>query len=67
MSIFGFQLKIQNQTIMNKSTQVHRENLNWYYEQTTDVRLELLKNYLELSRGLVNQIMEDNVRSMTGE
>ena len=67
MSIFGLRLKIQNQTIMNKSTQVHRENLDWYYEQSTDIRLELLKNYLELSRILVNQIMEDNVRSMTGE
>ena len=52
---------------MNKSTQVNRENLNWYYEQPTDIRLELLKNYLELSRLMVNQMLEDNVRSLTGE
>ena len=67
MSIFGLPLKIQNQTTMNKSTQVHRENLSWFYDQPVDLKFEILLNYLELSRLMVNQLFEDIVREKTGE
>ncbi len=67
MSIFGLRTKIQNQTTMSKVTQVHRENLTWFYDQPIDLKFEILLNYLELSRLMVNQLFEDIVHEKTGD
>lgn len=52
---------------MSKTTQSHREKLTWFFEQPVDVKFEILKNHLEMSRLMVNQIMEDIVQEKTGE
>ena len=52
---------------MSKATKVHRENYDWFYQQPTDIKFEMLLNHLELSRIMVNQIFEEIVREKTGE
>lgn len=52
---------------MSKFTKVHRENLSWFFEQPVDLKFEILFNYLELSRLMANQIMEEIVREKTGD
>ena len=52
---------------MSKTTKVHRENLTWFYDQPVDLKFEFLLNYLEMTRLMTNQIMEDIVREKTGE
>ena len=52
---------------MNKTTKVHRENYDWFYQQPTDIKFEMLLNHLELSRIMINQIFEEIVREKTGD
>lgn len=50
-----------------KTTKINRKKLSWMLEQDIDVKLELLKNHLELSRMLINDILDDEVTQLTGK
>jgi len=45
---------------------VHRKRISWLLEQDIEVKLEVLKNQLDLSRMLINELLEDEVKEYTG-
>ena len=45
----------------------HRKGIKWLLEQNVEIKLEVLKHQLELSRMLINELLEDEVKSYTGE
>jgi len=49
-----------------KSSRINRNKLSWLLEQDLNVKLEILKNHLEISRFLVNDILEEEVRQLAG-
>lgn len=51
----------------SKSTTSERQNLDWYLAQPIDVRLELAVESLEMSRIVINSILDGEVGSLAGE
>lgn len=52
---------------MNKINKITREKLDWLFSQKIDMKFELLKNYIELARIMINEILEIEVKTLTGE
>jgi transposase-like protein len=52
---------------MSKSSESSRQNLDWYLTQPIDVQLELALESLELSRIVINSILDGEVSSLAGE
>lgn len=50
-----------------KSKEINRENLSWVLAQPIDTKLELLKHHMELSRFLINGILDEEVIVLAGE
>jgi transposase-like protein len=50
-----------------KRTTVNRKKISWLLEQDLDVKIEALQHHLDISRMLVNDILEDEVRNYTGD
>jgi hypothetical protein len=52
---------------MNKINKVSRENFTWLFEQPLDLKLSILEQHLSICQLVVNQIMEEEVKSLSGE
>ena len=50
-----------------KSVSVNRKKISWLLEQELDVKLEALQHHLDISRMLINDVLEDEVMQYTGE
>jgi len=50
-----------------KSTKIGRQNLDWYLAQPIDVRLQLAVESLEMSRIVINSILDGEVGSLAGD
>ena len=46
---------------------INKGKLSWIFNQPIDVKIELLKNHVEIARLLVNEIIEEEVFQLTGE
>jgi len=51
---------------MDKSTKVTRENLSWLFEQPLDIKVGLLQQHLSICQLVINQILEEDVRALSG-
>ena len=49
-----------------KRTSINRKKISWLLEQDLDVKITALQHHLDISRMLVNDILEDEVKSYTG-
>ena len=49
-----------------KTTQINRKKISWLLEQDLDVKISALQHHLDISRMLVNDILEDEVNHHTG-
>jgi transposase-like protein len=49
-----------------KRTSINRKKISWLLEQDLDVKITALQHHLDISRMLVNDILEDEVNSYTG-
>lgn len=43
------------------------QNLKWYLDQTEDIQLSLFSHYVEMMKIIAGQLLEDEVKSKTGE
>jgi putative transposase len=50
----------------NKAT-ITRNNLHWLFEQPIDVKVNLLEQHLSICQLVINQILEEEVCSLSGE
>jgi transposase-like protein len=50
-----------------KRTTVNRKKISWLLDQDLDVKIEALQHHLDISRMLVNDILEDEVKNYTGD
>lgn len=50
-----------------KRTTLNRKKISWLLEQDLDVKISALQHHLDISRMLVNDILEDEVKSYTGD
>jgi transposase-like protein len=50
-----------------KRSTINRKRISWLLEQDLDVKLEALQHHLDISRLLVNDILEDEVNRYAGE
>lgn len=49
-----------------KTTGINRKKISWLLEQDLDVKITALQHHLDISRMLVNDILEDEVNQHTG-
>ena len=49
-----------------KTTRINRKKISWLLEQDLDVKLTALQHHLDISRMLVNDILEDEVNQYAG-
>jgi transposase-like protein len=52
---------------MDKVTKINRENFSWLFEQPIDVKVSLLQQHLSICQMVVNEILEQEVISYSGE
>ncbi len=52
---------------MDKSTKVTRENLGWLLEQPLAIKVGLIQQHLSICQLVINQILEEDVRALSGE
>jgi putative transposase len=52
---------------MNKSTKVQRENFSWLFEQPLDIKVSILEQHLSICQLVINQILEEEVKYLSGE
>ncbi len=50
-----------------KRTSINRKKISWLLEQDLDVKISALQHHLDISRMLVNDILEDEVKNYTGD
>lgn len=50
----------------NETTQNNRRNLKWLQDQSVNLRLELLNNYLSMCQIMINELLEEEVEEKTG-
>lgn len=49
-----------------KRTSINRNKISWLLDQELDVKMQALQHHLDISRMLVNDVLEDEVRQFTG-
>ena len=49
-----------------KTTGINRKKISWLLEQDFEVKLTALQHHLDISRMLVNDILEDEVNQYSG-
>jgi putative transposase len=52
---------------MVKNNKITTEKLGWLFSQTVDYKFELLRNHIEMSKILLNEILEYEVRGLSGD
>ena len=50
-----------------KTKPVNRKKISWLLQQEIHIQFEMLRHHFELCRMLINQILDDEVTSLTGE
>jgi hypothetical protein len=49
-----------------KTTSINRKKLSWLLERDLDIKFSTLQNHLEITRMLINDILEDEAKSYSG-
>ena len=49
-----------------KRTLINRKKISWLLEQDLDIKISALQHHLDISRMLVNDILEDEVNQYAG-
>ena len=49
-----------------KTSTINRKKISWLLEQDLNVKIEALQHHLDISRMLVNDILEDEVNQYAG-
>jgi transposase-like protein len=52
---------------LNKVNKINREKLDWLFTQKIEVKLEMLRNHIDMCRIMINEILETEVRMLSGE
>jgi putative transposase len=52
---------------MSKVTEINRNNFTWLFEQPIEVKVNLLQQHLSICQMVVNEILEQEVSSYTGD
>jgi transposase-like protein len=52
---------------MDKSTKVTREKFAWLFEQPLDLKVSILEQHLSICQLVINQILEEEVKHLSGE
>ena len=52
---------------MDKSTKVTREKFSWLFEQPLDLKVSILEQHLSICQLVINQILEEEVKLLSGE
>lgn len=52
---------------MDKSTKVTREKFAWLFEQPLDLKISILEQHLSICQLVINQILEEEVKFLSGE
>jgi len=52
---------------MIKSTAINRENFTWLFEQPIDIKVSMLQQHLSICQLVINQILEEEVKHLSGE
>lgn len=52
---------------MIKSTEISRENFTWLFEQPIDIKVSMLQQHLSICQLVINQILEEEVKHLSGE
>ena len=50
-----------------KRISINRNKISWLLDQELDVKMQALQHHLDISRMLVNDVLEDEVRQYTGQ
>ena len=50
-----------------KRTSINRNKISWLLDQELDVKMQALQHHLDISRMLVNDVLEDEVMQYTGQ
>ena len=51
---------------MDKSSELNRKNLSWLKEQSIDLRVGILQNYLSVCQIMINELLEEEVIDKAG-
>jgi len=51
---------------MDKSNELNRRNLAWLKEQSIDLRVGILQNYLSVCQIMINELLEEEVIEKAG-
>ena len=60
-------MKTKSNKKSTKDSHVNRENLSWLVSQSMETKLEMLKHHFEISRFLINEILDEEVISIAGQ
>jgi transposase-like protein len=52
---------------MTKSTTISRDNFTWLFEQPLDIKVNMLQQHLSICQLVINQILEEEVKHLSGE
>ncbi len=52
---------------MTKSTTISRDNFTWLFEQPLDIKVNMLQQHLSICQLVINQILEEEVKYLSGE
>jgi transposase-like protein len=52
---------------MDKSTTISREKFSWLFEQPLDIKVGILQQHLSICQLVINQILEEEVKFLSGE
>lgn len=50
-----------------KSSSINRNKISWLLEQDLDIKLQAIQHHLEITRMLINDILEDEIEQYTGK
>lgn len=52
---------------MNKDRSINRQNFRWLFDQPLDVKLGILGQHLSICQLVINQILEEEVKQLSGD
>lgn len=53
--------------MIESTTKISRDNFTWLFEQPLDVKVSLLQQHLSICQLVINQILEEEVKYLSGE
>lgn len=52
---------------MDKNTTISREKFSWLFEQPLDIKVGILQQHLSICQLVINQILEEEVKFLSGD